>query len=540
MRTRAATVVLASTFVVLVTHAQQLPRDTTPPKSPGTASIRGRVITADTGDALRKVRITASAEGARVDPVFSDTEGRFQFLNLPAGRYLLSAAKAGFAPTRYGARRTLDQPIRIDVADRALVDGIEIRMPKGGVITGRVVDDLGEPMMLVNVTAGRLVRNNGRPRLVSAGAGMTDDLGEYRISGLTAGSYIVGTAGAVMVLSVGVGTATTSVFYPGGTGVAQAQPVAVRAGDEVRAIDFTLTAQPMPKLTVTVTDVNAAPVTELVFVTQIARTSFGPIDSMQSFAIQGGRPTTIPQRPGDWIFIAQGTDGSAIVPLTVGSDDASLNLVLSKGGRLSGDVVFEGSTAVPAGQVVLESVIADLPAEFRAAAVVADMKRDRTFEMTNLAGPREFRLRTSPPGWILKSLTAQGRSLLDGPVEFKGGENLTGVQAVLTNQRSRLSGTVVDREKTPVRVYSLLVFPEDRTRLRNPARWIRWVRPDQNGRFLVDDLLPGDYLAIALDDVDEAEWLNADYLERLRLRATRVTLGTGEPQTITLELASTP
>src|SRR3989442_4760325 len=202
MRTRAARVVLVCTFV-LVTHAQQLPRDTTPPKSPGTASILGRVSTADTGDALRKVRITASAEGARVDPVFSDTEGRFQFLNLPAGRYLLSAAKAGFAPTRYGARRTLDQPIRIDVADRALVDGIEIRMPKGGVITGRVVDDLGEPMMLVNVTAGRLGGTRGRGRVVPAGSSKTHDLGEEPINGPTPRSYILSTPGKGVGLCAG-------------------------------------------------------------------------------------------------------------------------------------------------------------------------------------------------------------------------------------------------------------------------------------------------------------------------------------------------
>jgi len=538
MSVRAATIVLVSAFV-LVVHAQQPPRDAPHPTT-GSGSIRGRVVAADTGDALRKARIMASAEGARVDPVFSDADGRFQFVNLPAGRYVLSAAKAGFATTKYGARRTLEQPIAIDVADRAAVDGVDIRMPRGGVITGRVVDDLGDPMMLVNVTAGRLVRTGGRARVVTAGSSMTDDLGEYRISGLTAGSYIVSTPGMAMVLGAGVSSASAPVFYPGGASLTQAQPVAVHAGDEVPSIDFTLTPQRMPRLSVTVNDANAAPVSGLVFITQLARTSFGPIDTMQSFGIEGGGPTTIPQRPGDWIFIAQGTQGSAIVPLVVGSDDASLNLVLSKGGRLSGDVVFEGANAAPAGQVVLESVIADLPADFRAAAVVGDMKRDRTFEMTTLAGPREFRLRTAPPGWVLKSLTVQGRSLLDGPVEFKGGENLTGVQAVLTNRRSPLSGTVIDRDKAPVRVYSLLVFPEDRTLLRNPSRWIRWVRPDQNGRFLVDDLLPGDYLAIALDDVDEAEWLNADYLERMRLRATRVTLGTGEPQTITLEIASTP
>ena len=56
----------------------------------------------------------------------------------------------------------------------------------------------------------------------------------------------------------------------------------------------------------------------------------------------------------------------------------------------------------------------------------------------------------------------------------------------------------------------------------------------------VTDLPPGDYLAIALDDVDENEWANADYLDRFRARATPVTIGEGPAQTVTLPFAGTP
>ena len=83
--------------------------------------------------------------------------------------------------------------------------------------------------------------------------------------------------------------------------------------------------------------------------------------------------------------------------------------------------------------------------------------------------------------------------------------------------------------------YGVLIFPEDRTLLRSPRRVARWVRPNQQGRFFVDDLLPGSYLAVALDEVDEAEVWNADYLDRFRSRATRVTLGDREKKTIALE-----
>ena len=48
------------------------------------------------------------------------------------------------------------------------------------------------------------------------------------------------------------------------------------------------------------------------------------------------------------------------------------------------------------------------------------------------------------------------------------------------------------------------------------------------------DLLPGTYFVLASDDVDDAQWANADYLEQYRARATRVTLQAGERKSIVL------
>jgi len=232
----------------------------------------------------------------------------------------------------------------------------------------------------------------------------------------------------------------------------------------------------------------------------------------------------------------------AIAAFSVGGEDLSVNLVLTKGATMTGRAIFEGLASPPDRQILaLEAIPFGIVA---AASVVtnppAGITRDGTFVMTDLVGLREFRVRSIPPGWTLKSLTLDGRSLLDGPIEFKGSEQLTGVVAVLTNRHSELTGTVVDTEKKPVRDYSLVVFPEDRLRLRNPGRWTRWTRPDQNGRFSIDDLPAGKYLAIALDDVDEAEWSTVEYLDRLRPRATPVTIVDGQKQTTTLELVGTP
>jgi len=103
-----------------------------------------------------------------------------------------------------------------------------------------------------------------------------------------------------------------------------------------------------------------------------------------------------------------------------------------------------------------------------------------------------------------------------------------------------LNGHVVTEETRPVADYSVLVFAEDRDLLRNARRWARWVRSSLRGDFIVDDLLPGTYLVVAVDEVDDTQWLNADYLSQFRSHATRVTLGDGDNKTLVLEMTSTP
>jgi hypothetical protein len=163
---------------------------------------------------------------------------------------------------------------------------------------------------------------------------------------------------------------------------------------------------------------------------------------------------------------------------------------------------------------------------------VARARAGETFTITDLIGTRELRIRSVPKGWVTKAILAGGRDLLDVPIEFKGDEQIAGVEIVLTHDLAELSGTA---RHSPV-----LMFPENPTRYRDVRRLARWVRPNQNGRFVIDDLLPGTYFVLASDDVDDAQWANADYLEKFRARATRVTLHAGERKSIVLTRDANP
>jgi Carboxypeptidase regulatory-like domain len=208
MQRLASAIALATAAVV--GSAQAPVRDAPPLKSEPTGSISGRVVAADGGEVIRKARITINAIGPvaptapigasgrvpppRADvipPVFTDNDGRFVVLSVPIGRVTLSAKKAGYVTTTFGARRLGMPPIPIDVKDGARTDGVEIRMAKSGAISGRIVDEFGDPAEAITVSAQRLLRIEGFTSVMKLAEAVTDDRGAYRLGGLPAGTFLV-------------------------------------------------------------------------------------------------------------------------------------------------------------------------------------------------------------------------------------------------------------------------------------------------------------------------------------------------------------
>jgi hypothetical protein len=115
------------------------PRDARPSnQTTGTGTVRGRVVAvgSDVAAPIRDARVSISTPAGSIEPVFTDASGRFEVDGLLAGRYTLTAEKTGYVKTLDGSKGDLDPPIPVDVGDAMLVDGIEIRMPKGAAILG--------------------------------------------------------------------------------------------------------------------------------------------------------------------------------------------------------------------------------------------------------------------------------------------------------------------------------------------------------------------------------------------------------------------
>jgi len=164
----------------------------TPAAVVGTGMILGQVVTGDSGAAVRRARIRLSGAGVGAQRrARAGDEARFVFTQLPAGRFTLSATKAGFVTIAYGAKAPGRAGTPIQLADGQKLETKAISLPKGGVVTGAVLDEYGEPAPGIAVRAMRQVIRTGEKRLESAGTDTTDDRGMYRIYGLQPGQFVV-------------------------------------------------------------------------------------------------------------------------------------------------------------------------------------------------------------------------------------------------------------------------------------------------------------------------------------------------------------
>lgn len=560
------------------------------PRQPktGTARLRGRVMAAETATPVRRavIRISSPDIGSRT--AMSDAEGRYEFRDLPAGRFSLSVSKAGYVAVQYGQTRPFEQGKPIDLVDAEVMDKADFVMPRGSVISGRIVDEFGDPMSEAMVTAMRSVWAGGRRRLQSTGrSAMTNDLGQFRIYGLSPGDYYVsatmrgsaemmamemammsamggGGAGGPVGSNPSSGYAPT--YFPGTTSGAEAQKITVAPGQEVQNTDFALLPVRLAKVAGIVLSSDGKPV-EGAMLTMAPKSmeAAGMMMGGTSRSDKNGAFTISNVPPGDYVlqsrtlqitmsgggdnmvFTARvggdgpGADGEVgSMPLSVGGEDL-LNVVLvtSKGATAAGHLIFEGG-AKPTSITNIRVMPVAADGEGGPMMMMGSpntVKADGTFDVRGLSGARLFRVANLPAGWTLKSVRVNGADITDTGMEFKAGEAVTGVDITLTSKLSQVSGTVTGSGSDLVKDYTVVIFAEDSQQWTLPnTRYVFGRRPDQNGRFDVKGVPPGSYYAAAVEYLPDGEWNDPDVLERLKTNAKKFTLDEGESKTLELKI----
>ena len=428
------------------------------------------------------VKVTARAAGGKLlGSTRTDPSGRYRFAPLPPGRVTLAAARPGYFARAVAAG---EKNLIVDLTATQELAGADFEIEAGGVITGRLTDSFGDPLEKIPVTIHRVVDADSGHRDFTTTA-ITDDRGIYRAFGLEPGRYILM---AVPHSMSDADAHRAPIYYPGTTDETRAAEIEVKAAAEITGIDLAVRPEPAFRIAGQV----VGPAAE-----EMGRTSLRVAalksnrDGGPSFGMpveSDGRFRTPALPAGTYIvsaFIREpGPSGMArsmvrqVVDLR--ADIAELALRPGPPGQITGRIVFTpGDASRPK------------PAELRLGAIdptfhqrVGTIARapDYRFHFSALWAGR-YRLATDSPGTYL--LQAPEVDVAEGgstEIELRVGLNM-----------GRLTGLV----KAPGRGSPLAHARVAVAKAGASPLEIRTTQTDQNGRFVLPDLAPGEYQVCA-------------------------------------------
>jgi protocatechuate 3,4-dioxygenase beta subunit len=534
-------------------YAQGPARDNVAPPVTGTARVTGRVITADTGNPMAGAQVQISSPVlAKPRQVTTDAGGRYEITGLPPGRYKLSVSRLGFVAIEYGQTRPFEPGRDLELLDGQTVDRIDFALSRGGVITGRVTDQNGEPQPGMAMTAMRSVWTSSGTRTLERtssgffGGVVTDDLGQFRIYGLMPGSYVVA-VGAVPGVFIGPEPRPQGVtYYPGTANVDEAQPVQVELGQEVSA-HFSVVSTRLARVSGTVVDSAGRPVVwrQLMLVSRT-----------EGVVFTRSRGTTRPDGTFDITDVAPGTytvelspvqsDTAdrefASFPISVdGHDITGLLISTRPEATVRGRVIWEGSSPEP----FATQRINVRPADPRTNSAVqawgggpsgATVDAKGNFSIIGVHGHVVFQSSfTGVSGpWHLKAVRIGSADITD--VGYNVTSDIDDLEVVMTDREARVSGNVRDIRSQPVLDYVVVFLPsEDKTGI-NQTRFFHTARPDQQGRYQVKGLPPGQYVAAAVESLSRDGHYNPAFQKRVRSTAAPFTLKEGQELVLDLQL----
>ena len=537
-------------------------RDGGAPSKDG-AVIRGLVVTADTSRPLRDAAVSLhrvnlpgplpASPRNLVRPahtVAAGLDGTFEMKGIAPGFYRLvatpSTSVGRYLEGRYPDPSADEQVLTITA--NQVIDGLVIQVPRGGVISGRILDDGGEPLSMVNVLAIEALPGN-RQRLapnVPAAFIRTDDTGAFRVFGLRPGNYLVQAQPTRAVIAqTGSGREYAPTFYPGTDSATEAGVIHVGPAAEVGPIELSLVRLSRTfTLRGVVVDSDGRPVPDA---------NVRVVRSIPVFTVLGpGTPAgeaTARSRPDGTFEIARLTYGEqaitasrygapgggseyAYVPLTIVDDLEGVIVRLQRGATVKGEVLFEGQ--VPSSLAGL--YVRSIPGRPHGTVPLSvQPQADRSFMLEQQFGPTLVRA-NGLPGWYLKAVRQGGLDITDRPTEFAAeGPPL---QVLLTDRPSVLTGIVTTQKGIPTDA-GVLLFSDDPSLWHERFTTTRASLAGGDGRYRIDGLRSGRYLAIAVPREDASlTSTTPEYFELLARHATPILIAEAESTSLDLKVTS--
>ncbi len=526
-------------------------------KEPAKASLQGSVIKEPGGEPLKKAIIELIAENQEEGGNYtatSDQDGRFKIVDIQPGRYRMFVERPGYLEVDQKRRRSPGTALSFKAGQEQKDQ--TLHMLTAAIITGRVLDEDGDPMPNVDVTVLRRKFAADRVKFEPSGTAQTNDLGEYRIGGLLAGKYFVSSTPPVNFQSLVpaqksteertaalANTAYVTTYYPNTVERSQATAIELHAGDET-PVDFAMVRTHTASIRGSVADL--LPGTKAVVMLR-ARDSNSMLGSEVD---KDGKFEIAHVSPGAYTVVA--TTFMADTPRSARRNievtDANiegLRLVPTIGATLRGRVHFPAKRNDSLPFISLARI--DGEEDTGDGMVVTDDGSSSTSTMGRAKADGTFELKNVPPGLYEIAISGDTSALADCFVESvmvgtkevsDAGLNVNGgmlaLDVTLSSAAGVVDGTAVNDKKEPVANAVVVAVPEAAYRKRQ-SRYQK-ATTDQDGHFTMHGLHPGEYTLYAWEALEGDDYMDPDFLRAVETQGTGIKVEKSSHQSVGLKI----
>jgi hypothetical protein len=497
-----------------------------PPPAPRFAAISGVVLNDATGAPIRRAAVTLSTiDATPLDALtFSEANGAFGFIDIPAGKYRLHVDLQGFERTWFGATRSNRAPSTLKLAPGDVRFGITFRLRPLGSISGVVLDSDGDPVPNAQMRLLQSAWVRLKPSYRFSRFGSTDPRGQYHFQDVPEGQYLVMAAESYTPAltiqpeaTAGQGNTQKMYgvqFYPNANRISAAAPLEVAAGQDVEGIDFNLVPQAMAPVrgkVVVPSDVPAGARAQInIYSQEVADTNYqsggtrttGPNFEFQVQNILSGTYVIVAS------FSAGGRDYRATERIEVPPGGVDVTLHPDRGIDLAGRVDLEGGASDGPFEVSL--IPGGYPPGRRT--IRTEAHADGTFVVPNVVpGIWDIGVKPIPQGGYMKAMRLGDRDVLVDDMTIDSGTR-DALHIVVSARGAVVTGTVaVPAGIARLPRAEMLLAPFGK--YANVLSFYHRTSADDAGHFEFKGVTPGRYKLFAFEEMDPLAYEDPGFLK---------------------------
>jgi hypothetical protein len=525
---------------------------------PANCLVAGRVLELLTGKPIRRAQVVLRDVASGLDTPYktrTDGAGNFVLKRLRAGTYRLFAEHIGFLPTQYGndGRNPTGTPLVLKTGE--ILRNIVVRESPSAVITGRVINQDSSPLSGAQIRALRFTYTGGKRQLHLAASATSNDLGEYRLYGLAPANYYVN---AELISSSDSGQLRDSeqslkgalaeertefyvkTFYPQSSDLFGAQPVSVKAADQLGGIDICILQNKLVQIRGRITNPVGSQSIRGTLISLMRNES----DALGSFKAI----TTSPDAEGNFAFhrvspglyilsaISQQRKADFSVQQTIdikNEDVIDLQVVMAPTATVSGRVLTEGNKPLNLGSI---RVLFEPESSTATGMTLADVNADGTFSTPGIL-PVPYRLKIfgMPDTFYVRTIQMGLANVENQIIDLS---HPTGsIEIVLSPAMGMISGSVVDEQQQRVDGARIVLVPDPPHREQYA---LYKITTSQGGAFELYGVAPGNYKLFAWRDVEPDAYFDPDFLANFEDQGRPIAIDENGKNTTTVQVASTP